>query len=141
VPHLDLPQDEGSINARPSRKRSISAVPEDDEHCKSRRISVGEELNELANKMKYFADMVAGAISQSVSTLGSTSSGHANAEVRVTAISAIAGEERLSNAELSDAFMAIMQNPRIAEIYLALQRPGSRTTFIQCCIEEYRKSK
>jgi hypothetical protein len=114
---------------------------DDDEHYKPRRISVGEEPNELANKIKYFADKVASAISQSVSTLGSTSSGHANLEVRVMAMSAIAGEERLSNAELSDAIMAITQNPRIAEIYLALQRPGSHTTFIQRRIEEYRRSK
>jgi hypothetical protein len=85
--------------------------------------------------------MVASTISQSVLMLGSTSSKHAGLEVQVMAISTIAGEECLSNADLSDAIMAIMQNPRIAEIYLALQWPGSRTTFIQHCIEEYQKLK
>jgi hypothetical protein len=98
-------------------------------------------MNELANKIKYFADMVASTISQSVLMLGLTSLVHANLEVQVMVISTIAGEECLSNAELLDAIMAIMQNPCIAEIYLTLQQPALHMTFIQHCIKEYQISK
>jgi len=85
---------------------------------------------------------MAGAITQFTSILRPTASQpHVDAKVLAAAISTTARDERLSEAELTDAVLAIVNQPQIAEGYLALRQPGNRTFFTRRRIEEYQKSK
>jgi len=85
---------------------------------------------------------VAGAITRSTSTLRPTASQpHIDRKVLAAAVSTIKRDERLSDAERTDVILAIVNQPQIAEAYLALKNPGNRTFFIRRRIEEYRKSK
>jgi len=108
------------------------------EQRKSRRISVSEALTNLVNVMEGMA----GIITQSASMLCPTASQpHIDVKVLAAAVSTIARDERLSDAELTDVVLAVINQPQIAEAYLALKQPGNRTFFIRRRIEEYRKSK
>lgn len=103
---------------------------------------MGEALTSVANAMQLIVNAMAGAVTQSTSMLRPTASQpHVDAKVQAAAISTIARDERLSGAELTDVVLAIINQPLIAETYLAIEQSGNRTFFIRRQIEEYQKSK
>ena len=99
-----------------------------------RRVSVGEGLIEVANAMKHLRNAMAGAITQSSSALRPIS--HNLMILRSWLLRLLPlRETNLSDVELIDAVMA-MKEPRISEIYLAVNQPSTRTIHIQPCVEK-----
>jgi len=104
-----------------------------------RRVSVGEGLIEVANAMKHFRNAMAGVITQFSSALRPTTHNLMMLKSWLRRLLPLR-ETNLSDVELIDAVMA-MKEPRISEVYLAVNQPSTRTIYIQRCVEKYQKSK
>jgi hypothetical protein len=57
------------------------------------------------------------------------------------ALAAIERDEDLSADEMDDAYVIVMMFPKIGEVYLAYQKPTTRTNFIMRRIRDFRKQK
>ena len=110
-------------------KRSAGPSNTGNERRKVRRISAGQGMANVANSVETAIDSLKDIATGNAGT--SQSVPRLEATILFRAIKAIEKDEGFSDNELKDALLAIEKNPQLAEMYLSLERKGTRALYLR----------
>jgi alpha-glucuronidase len=114
-----------------TRKRTKSHSKTGNDRRKSRRVTAGEGLANVADSMQIAMHTLASSISQASGSKATDPSSQ-----KAAAIEAIEDNEGLSDDEFNHVVEMIMASADIANMYLAIKRPAARTRFLQSQLEK-----
>jgi hypothetical protein len=128
----DHVQDEDNED-KGSRKRTEAPKKTGNDRRKSRRVTAGEGLANMADSMETAMSTLAGSLARAT---GGTPSDPAT--LKAAAIKAIEKAERFSDQQFQDAVEVIMASAEAANMYLAITDPAKRTRFLISQLEKAR---